>query len=532
MKNYVIYLRKSRADLEAEAYGEGETLARHRAALLATAERLGLAVDGVYSEVVSGETIAARPVMQKLLSEVEQGMWKGVLVMEVERLARGDTIDQGLVAQAFQCSHTKIVTPVKTYDPDNEFDEEYFEFGLFMSRREYKAITRRMQRGRLASVQEGKFVGSIPPYGYLREKLDNGKGYTLSPDPENAEAVKLIFEWFVNGEPLPDGTCRRLGYTGIARKLDSLHFKTVSGKPWSPATIKEILSNPAYIAQIRWKRRAQVKHFQDGELCKERPRAKEGEYIIVGGLHQPIVSQPLFNAAQSLLPQSRESPAPKGKTLKNPLAKLVVCGICGRTMVRRPYAARGYPDTLICPNPACPNISVQLQYVENRLLEMLADWMAGYRLDQAADIQNPEKGVLQKEKGIVRLRRDLEGLHRQQDRLHDLLEQGVYTAAVFQERSGKLSRKISETQAALSDLEKEAAQFKNRQRIKPPPLLENIGVLDLYHLAVTPKKKNELLKVILDKAVYIKTTNGRCKGTQTDDFRLYLYPKLPRCRND
>jgi site-specific DNA recombinase len=38
--------------------------------------------------------------MQQLLSEVEQGKWKGVFVVEVERLARGDTIDQGIVAQA------------------------------------------------------------------------------------------------------------------------------------------------------------------------------------------------------------------------------------------------------------------------------------------------------------------------------------------------------------------------------------------------------------------------------------------------
>ena len=133
---YSMYLRKSRADAEAEARGEGETLARHEKALLELAKRLHLNVTEIYREVVSGETIAARPVMQQLLNEVEQGAWEGVLVMEVERLARGDTIDQGIVAQTFKFSDTKIVTPLKVYDPANEFDEEYFEFGLFMSRRE------------------------------------------------------------------------------------------------------------------------------------------------------------------------------------------------------------------------------------------------------------------------------------------------------------------------------------------------------------------------------------------------------------
>ena len=133
--NYAMYLRKSRADREAEARGEMETLARHEKLLFETAKRMQITVSAVYKEIVSGETISARPVMQKLLAEIEQGIWDGVLVVEVERLARGDTIDQGIVSQAFKLSDTKIITPVKVYDPNNEFDEEYFEFGLFMSRR-------------------------------------------------------------------------------------------------------------------------------------------------------------------------------------------------------------------------------------------------------------------------------------------------------------------------------------------------------------------------------------------------------------
>ena len=136
MPTYAIYLRKSRKDAEAEAHGEGETLARHKRILLDYAERNNLQITKIYQEIVSGESIASRPQMQQLLADTEQGLYDGVLVIEVERLARGDTIDQGIVAQTFKLSDTKIITPTKTYDPNNEFDEEYFEFGLFMSRRE------------------------------------------------------------------------------------------------------------------------------------------------------------------------------------------------------------------------------------------------------------------------------------------------------------------------------------------------------------------------------------------------------------
>jgi len=112
--SYCLYLRKSRADMEAEARGEGETLARHEKILLDLAKKMRLNITQIYRELVSGESISSRPVMQQLLHEVEQGMWDGVLVVEVERLARGDTIDQGIVAQAFKYSNAKIITPVKT----------------------------------------------------------------------------------------------------------------------------------------------------------------------------------------------------------------------------------------------------------------------------------------------------------------------------------------------------------------------------------------------------------------------------------
>src|SRR5690606_37287515 len=113
------------------------------------------------------------------------GRWKGRLVMEVERLARGDTMDQGIVADAFKFSETLIITPGKIYDPTDPNDEEYFEFGLFMSRREFKTITRRLQWGRNNSVEEGRYPGNVAPYGYKRRKLP-GKGYTLEPHPDEA----------------------------------------------------------------------------------------------------------------------------------------------------------------------------------------------------------------------------------------------------------------------------------------------------------------------------------------------------------
>lgn len=199
MERYTMYLRKSRFDRDYAELSIEETLKRHKAILDKVAGDRGYYIAQVYYEVVSGESIAARPEIQKLLEKVAAGFYAGVLVVDLERLARGNSADQAYISQVFQFSGTKIVTPAKTYDPGNEFDEEYFEFGLFMSRREYKTINRRLVRGRDSSASEGKYIGSIAPYGYRRVKLENEKGFTLQPEPGEAETVQKIFRMFSPG---------------------------------------------------------------------------------------------------------------------------------------------------------------------------------------------------------------------------------------------------------------------------------------------------------------------------------------------
>lgn len=249
MENYCAYLRKSRKDMDAEAHGQGETLARHEKRLKDYANSVGIKISKFYREVVSGETISARPVMQQLLTDVENGMWSGVLVVEVERLARGNTLDQGIVSNAFQYSNTKIITPLKTYDPNNDYDEEYFEFGLFMSRREYKKINQRLHEGILSSVNEGKHVGAAAPYGYDKYKLPKQKGYSLKINDYEANMIRSIYDLYCSGN----------GLEFICNELDRLGYKPRRGNSFAKSTITNILTNPVYIGKIKYTDKATIK---------------------------------------------------------------------------------------------------------------------------------------------------------------------------------------------------------------------------------------------------------------------------------
>ncbi len=525
---YCLYLRKSRADMEAETRGEGETLTRHEKALLELAKRQNLNITQIYREIVSGETIAARPIMQRLLTEVERSVWDGVLVMEVERLARGDTIDQGIVAQTFKLTDTKIITPLKTYDPNDEYDEEYFEFGLFMSRREYKTINRRLQRGRVAAVKEGKYVGNRPPYGYIRKKIAHDSGFTLEPEPEQALVVKLIFCLYAHGECQADGTVRSMGVGKIVRKLNDLKIPTTNGGAWANSTLQSMLRNPVYIGKIRWNGRPSKKRMVDGQLVKERPRTKPEDWILADGLHEPLIDAETWQLTQLRLVESPSRPCPWQHTIMNPLAGLILCGVCGRRMVRRPYGTSGSPDTLMCPAVSCSNISAPLKYVEDHVIEALQQWLEIYKHtvgDKRAESAGFQIAI--KQKALHSFKNELSALIKQRDNIYSLLEQGVYSTDIFEQRFQAIIDKIRSVQKSIVLLEKDITEkeLTEPNEIIIIPALEH--VLEEYKNADTASEKNELLKEVLEKVIFTKNVNGRWHG-KPDDFELILYPKLPK----
>lgn len=529
---YCIYLRKSRADLELEAYGEGETLARHERILRELAAKKGLPITKIYKEIVSGETIAARPVVQQLLSDVEQRLWDGVLVMEIERLGRGDTIDQGIIAQTFKFTDTQIITPVKTYNPNNEFDEEYFEFGLFMSRREYKTINRRLQQGRTASAQEGKWQGAAP-YGYKTIKAPNGKGCVLTPLPQEAETVQMIFRFYNEGQTAADGSYREMGAQMIANELNRLHIPTRTGKPWCYSTVRGILQNPVYIGKIRWRHRPQTKTVQNGKVTVSRPQ--NSGCLLCNGLHKPLITAEQWQKAQKIFQSRRKGHITKKRITKNPLCGLVYCGICGKKMQRKPFnRQKNTAEALICPTAGCPNHGAALNNVEQKLLDFLTVWLQNYSINTAENLQdyikNRQKQIAADIKNqtaaLNKLQKEQNTLDKQLANIHDLLEQGVYSATTFGERLQITTQKKQNNIKSITYI-KTQINILQQQKSKapnPPPKIEQIAAI--YSKLNTAEAKNRMLKELIEKIVYIRTVGGRHADPM--NFSITVYPKLPK----
>lgn len=502
MKEYAIYLRKSRADLDAEALGQGETLARHRRQLLELAERNGYAIGEIYQEIRSGDSIEARPEMLRLLADVENQRWKGVLCMDIDRLARGDSADQGRITRTFSLSDTLIITPGRIYDMANDDDEEYADFGLFMARKEYKSIRRRMLRGRISSAGEGHFIGSTPPFGYDKVRVEKGRSYTLAPNAES-EAVKLIFSMCISGD----------GCTKIAKSLDSLGIIPRSCGNWSRASVADILRNPVYCGKIRWQYRREKKSSCGGMVIKS--RAVSGEYILVQGLHPALVSEEVFRRAQEQMAGRKRTSANTATGLRNPLAGLIYCGKCGALMQRihDKKAAR-----IACPK-GCGNISSELPLVESALIYGLREWLnIPVKAETPAVSREYETDISAAEM----LRCALSRLSEQKSRIFTFLEQGVYTPEEFRERLNAITEKLNHVREQLSLAESDVMQPQNPRAAAP----QVRTALEIYHSA-PPEEQNLLLKAAVERVNYIKTE--RCKKGEggVSLFRLEVMPRFP-----
>lgn len=500
MSIYAIYLRKSRADVEAEARGEGETLERHRTALHALAARRGLTVVKEYAEIVTGDSIAARPQMQALLEDVKRGVYAGVIVNDVDRLGRGDSIDQEIIKLTFVTGHCLIITPTRDIDPAQPSDEDMLDFSMFFARFEYRKITQRLSVGRTRSVQAGNYISSRIPYGY--NKVTAGKHITLVPDPETSEIVRMIFNDYVSGE---------IGYNGIARKLNDMGLHTTLGNTWTRASVRAILTNPIYTGRLLWGRTATVSTIENG---KRKKKQVESQPTIVENAYPAIVSDEVFNRVQNMFEQSRHASSTKTNLhLVNPLAGLVVCSQCGRVMqIRGGHRSKTQDHVLTCLSYGCKTRGTYISIVMEAVLETLNDWCARYN---PATVTMPEKpnmdNIIAKQTAQIQSRLA---------KARELVETGIYTPSEYLAQKNMLEEQL----ATLHSKSRPVTMTKEEAIAQAVPKI--IRVLDVLPHAETMEQKNALLRTVIDHIEYTKLKPAYRGTTPQSLLTLDVFPRI------
>ena len=488
---YAIYLRKSRADMEAEKLGEGETLARHKAILTELAARKGFYIGEIYHEIVSGaDRIDDRPEIKRLIDDCYKGKYKGILVVEVSRLSRGNQGDAQTILDCLKYANRNngvlVITPTKTYDvAHNHDDEEYMEFELFMSRREYKMIKRRMDRGREQAVVEGNYMGSYRPYGY--DILKTKTARTLIPNEEEAPIVKKIFEWF---------TKENLSARKIAERLDAMGVPTYSGADeWSGATVKTILTNPTYVGKVKWNDRMQIKTMVNGELVASRPRSNHTDhYMEYDGKHKEhaLVDEVTFEAVSKRFHRDKT----KGNLkLQNPLAGLLRCKNCGFVMLHQAYKNKPTvaPRYMHRQSTKCKVKSVIADDVINAVVHSLKLYIEDFDL-KVNNLPDVDENTIQMQ--IEGLQKKMSQVKKKLSKAFDDYEDGIYSANDFVERKAKHNATLDALQKQIHELENSIPE---KEEYEDKLIMFSDALNALVDKNLDADIKNEYLKQIFDR---------------------------------
>lgn len=466
-----LYVRKSRADIEQERkYAElgktYDTLKKHRNELLRLAKNRGYQIIEIYEEIVSADTIEARPEMQRLLADVQDYKYDAVLVVDYDRLGRGDKKDQGVIDEVFAETDTLIITPSETIDLNTEEGQFKADTKGFISRMEYRQIKKRLKEGKKRSVLEGKDISNKQPYGYSKDR-DTKK---LVPN-EYAPFAKLIFELYDE-----IGTLH-----GVSEELYRIGIPTKEGKErWTYITIKRMLKNKKYIGTM----------FFNKDSKKD--------YVEYPNSHTAIVDEELFYRVNKKLAEVKDHKTNKRYKLKNPFAGIAHCLSCN-SMMKLHNLKYKY---IRCSNYHCECKFIRYEVFENEILLKIAEILNSIEI-------NP-KEIKTKDSKIDKLNKQLKLLYEQENKLkkrekniYASYEDETYTKEMFKLRLDDLNKDKEDLQEKIKSLteiiEYEKGQLDRISNIAP--VIQN--VLDVYHLS-SPEQKNRLLKSFIRDIVVFK----------------------------
>jgi len=508
----ITYLRKSRSDNPGEPIEK--ILQRHETQLREYARQafnIELSDAYILREVISGETIDARPEMQKLLKLIENPKQKAVLVIEPQRLSRGDLEDCGRLINTLRFTKTIVITPARTYNLEDKYDRKFFEMELTRGN-DYLEYTKEiLRRGVLASVKQGNYIACSAPYGYRKVSLkyEHKTVHTLEIIPKEAAAVQIMYDLYLN---------QNFGFKKIADYLDEMNIKPRISANWSPAAIKDMIENPVYTGKIRWNHRKTVITIKNGEKKISRPKASLEQCILTQGLHKPIISEELYCAAMKK--KGRNVCVRKNSSLQNLFAGLLFCQ-CGYSMsYKYNHQKNNLKPIMVCSHQTiCHTRSVPYDELLKNVIQCIEKRIEDFEIE----IKNITSESAEHYQVIIDdLQCRLQELYKKDERQKDAFDDGIYSRQEYLERNRRVRQEIEKTLRSIENAKNNMPEMIDCEK-KKVALKE---VLQTFWDGDIPaERKNILLKKCIRKIVYKNDTpSGRGIGRYSKNvFLLEVY---------
>lgn len=314
-KVVAIYCRVSTTEQAEEGYSIGE----QERLLIEYCNKNQFEVFQTYADRgISGKDIKHRPAIQQLLQDASEKKFNLVISWKINRLSRklSDAIKIVETLEKYGITYRSYSEP---FESDTPAGRMQFQMMALIGEFERSTIAQNVKMGMCAKARAGEWCGGIAPLGYHwvpMEGTENSarKKSRLEIDENEAETVRLIYELYASGK----------GYKAIVNKINKEGYKTKLGNEFSVAQLRTILTNPVYIGKVRFNVRR--------DWNEKRRHNINPEPIITKGIHEPIISEELWNRVQSMIEAKSGKPS-RIYDGEYPLTGILRCPECGAGMV-------------------------------------------------------------------------------------------------------------------------------------------------------------------------------------------------------
>lgn len=467
---------------------------------------------------ISGKNIKDRPALKELLSDAKEGKFDMVISWKINRVSR-KLEDVLKIVNLLEKNNITFKSYSEPFETDTPAGRMQFQMMALIGEFERGTIAQNVKMGMIAKAKSGNWCGGrvlgydlVPNNSPEEEKKGKNK---LEINEKEAEIVRFIFNEYSKGK----------GYKAITNKMNKLGYKTKKGNNFSVGSIRDILTNPVYIGEIRYNVRQ--------NWSEKRRRNINPNPIRVKGKHEAIIDRELWDKVQLILESKKGKPS-RIYDGEYPLTGILRCPKCGAGMVisrTTNTLADGTKKRIAyycCGNwknkgtSVCNSNTIRVDKANEYVFKKIEELVSNEAMIKAV-VKNINKERKDKVKPAKRLLGDidkeLEKLDKRKRKIFEAYEDDILTKEEFQTRKDELNEKIrileEEKKPLLNTISEDVSEEIPYEFIKD--ILMNFS--KVLNSSVSREQQKKLLHMIISEI----TMN---ESREIDSIKLNINDKL------
>lgn len=481
-------------------------------------------VDEAYDDGYSG-TNYDRPGFRSVLEKVQSGSVNCVIVKDLSRLGR-EYIETGkYLEMIFPSFGVRFIAINDDVDSEHSTagDDIIIPIKNIMNESYCRELSKKLRKQFRIQRGNGEFLGAFASYGYCKSPDDKHK---LVIDEYAAEVVRGIFSMKIKGysQNMIADFLNQEKVLPPAEYKKSLGMKYKTGfqvsmqAKWSVVTINRILNNPIYIGTLIQGKRGTPNY----KIKKMRVR-NEDDWVVVENNHPAVIDPLMFSIVQKMM--ERDTRRPPKKDVLLPLAGVLFCPDCGRTLQRRTvtygeqkycyYVCATYKD-----GKGCSSHSFEQKKLEETVLHAITSQiqMIVELNELIKDIGLHSIDQIRLKRVDVMIARKEEDLDRDKEfrmKLYEALNEELIDRDEYNKMRMKYTRQIEDTEKAISKLKLQ------RTEISSSHSTDNNWIMQFIKFQGITELTREVVVTLIDRIYVYEDKHIRIEFNYRNEIAAY-----------